>query len=187
MDLNSQIIKVMTTEIPNLIIVAGDGRNSGKTSMCRRIIRESGAAGISAIKISMHFHEPGDGVILISENKEFAIYEETNSGTGKDSSEMLLAGASKVYYIQVTDGSADDAFRKVLTYIPSGKPIICESQSLINHVEPGVFIIMVSEDNSGRKDISEIRRHVHFEFTLSSLKTMATLPFHWTGRKWVMT
>jgi hypothetical protein len=183
--LNSQIKKVMTTRIPNLIIVAGDGRNSGKTSMCRKIIMESGTPGISAIKISPHFHDAGEGLVLISENEEFAIYEETNSGTGKDSSEMLRAGAGKVYYLQVTDGSTASAFRKVLNYIPSGNPIICESPSLINHFEPGIFIIMVSEDDSGRKDISEMKKHVHFEFTLSRLNEMTALPFHWTGRKWI--
>ena len=175
----------MTTKIPNLIIVAGDGRNSGKTSMCRRIIRESGATGISAIKISPHFHDPGEGLVQISENEEFALYEETNSKTGKDSSEMLRAGAEKVYYIQVTDGSTASAFRKVLSYIPSGNPIICESPSLIRHFEPGVFIIMVSEDESLRKDISEMKKHAHIEFTLTRLNSTTTLPFRWTGKKWV--
>jgi hypothetical protein len=177
----------MTTKIPNLIIIAGNGRNSGKTSMCRRIIKESGTSGISAIKISQHFHDPGEGVLLISENKDFAIFEETNRGTGKDSAEMLRAGAGKVYFIQVTDGSAGSAFREVLSLIPSGKPIICESPSLINHYEPGIFIIMVSDDESGRKDISEMKKHVHIEFTLERLNSTATLPFHWNGDEWVKT
>lgn len=175
----------MTTKIPNLIIVAGDGRNSGKTTMCRRIIMQSGSPVISAIKISPHFHDPGEGVVLISENKEFAIYEETSTSTGKDSSEMLRAGAGKVYFIQVNDGSAASAFRKALSYIPQGTPIICESPSLIEHFEPGVFIIMISEDNSGRKDMSEMKKHDHIEFTLASLIKTTALPFRWTGSKWI--
>jgi hypothetical protein len=175
----------MITKMPNLVIVAGDGRNSGKTSMCRKIITESGTSAISAIKISPHFHAPGEGLVLISENEEFAVYEETNSCTGKDSSEMLRAGAEKVYYLQVTDGSTASAFKKVLSYIPSGSPIICESPSLIRHFEPGVFIIMVSEDKSGRKDISEMKKHVHFEFTLSRLNETTILPFRWAESKWV--
>jgi len=175
----------MSVKIPNLIIVAGDGRNSGKTSMCRRIIRESGAPAISAVKICHHFHDPGNGVVLVSENEKFTIYEETNRDTGKDSSEMLQAGADKVFYIQVTDGSTEIAFRKVLDLLPPGKPIICESQSLINHFEPGIFIIMVSEDDSGRKDISGIRKYVHLEFSHTRLNATATLPFCWTGNEWV--
>jgi hypothetical protein len=175
----------MTTKIPNLIIVAGDGRNSGKTSMCRRIIRESGATGISAIKISPHFHEPGDGLLIISEKEGFALFEEKNRSTEKDSSVMLRAGAGKVYYMQVKDDSAAVAFSEVLKFIPPGGPIICESPSLIRHYEPGIFIIMISEDETGRKDISEMKKHAHIEFTLTRLNATTTLPFRWTGSKWV--
>jgi hypothetical protein len=181
--MKSQINKNL--KLPNLIIVAGDGRNSGKTSMCRKIIRESGVAGMIAIKISPHFHKNGDGLMPISESEGFTIYEETNRGTGKDSSEMLRAGAGKVYYIQVTDEFAAQAFGKVLNYIPAGNPIICESPSLIKHYEPGIFIIMISDVGTGRKDISEMMKNDHLEFTLDGLKEMINLPFRWTGKEWI--
>jgi hypothetical protein len=174
----------MTRKIPNLIIVAGDGRNSGKTSMCARIIMGSGVSVITAIKISPHFHEPSDGLKLLTEGKGFAIYEETNRETQKDSSVILRAGAKKVYYIQATDESTEVAFSGVLKFIPAGNPIICESPSLIRHFEPGVFIIMVSEEKQGRKDISEMKKHFHLEFTIAALKQTITLPFRWTGKEW---
>lgn len=176
----------MTLKLPNLIIVAGDGRNSGKTSMCRRIIKESGADKLKAVKISPHFHEQGKGVNLISENEGFLIYEETNRGTGKDSAEMLNAGAEKVYFIQTGERFVAEAFKEVLKYIPSGDPIVCESPSLIKHFEPGVFVIMVSEDAEGRKDISELKKHLHIEFSLPRLNETIQLPFVWTGREWII-
>jgi hypothetical protein len=176
----------MTRNIPNLIIVAGDGRNSGKTRMCRRIITESGVQGLTAIKISPHFHEPGEGLILISEEEGFALYEETNRAAGKDSSEMLRVGAHKVYYIQTNDGSTDRAFTEALSHILPEDPIVCESPSLIRHFEPGVFIIMVSEDETGRKDISEIKKHPHLEYTISRLNETDILPFRWKGNKWIL-
>ena len=174
----------MTRKIPNLIIVAGDGRNSGKTTMCCRIIRESVAYGVTAVKISQHIHEPTEGLDLLFKNEGFAIYAESNKGTGKDSSAMLRDGAGKVYYIQVADESAAPAFEKVMSYIPAGDPVVCESPYLIRHFEPGVFIIMVSPDGKGRKDISEMKKHVHVEFTLTRLHETISLPFKWTGHEW---
>jgi hypothetical protein len=177
---------IMTKKLPNLLIVAGDGRDSGKTSMCRRIIMESGVEGIYAIKMSPHFHELGDGLLLISEKEGFALFEETNRNTGKDSSEMLRAGAGKAFYIQAKDESITGAFNEALKYIPKGAPIICESPSLIEHFEPGIFIIMISENNSGRKAISEMKKHDHLEFTFTLLNNTIKLPFRWTRTSWVL-
>jgi hypothetical protein len=176
----------MTRKLPNLIIVAGDGRNSGKTTMCSRIIRESGTTGLKAIKISPHSHSQGEGMHLISENEGYMIYEETSRITGKDSSEMLRAGAEKVYYIQAGDSFAAGAFEEVLRIIPEGDPIVCESPSLIKHFEPGVFIIMISGEHEGRKDITEMKKHDHLTFSLSLLEKTTTLPFRWSGKSWVM-
>jgi dephospho-CoA kinase len=177
----------MTRKIPNLIIVAGNGRNSGKTTMCRRIIMESGVAGITAVKISHHFHEETEGLVLLSEKEGFSIYEETNRGNGKDSSEMLRCGAAKAYLIKVTDELTEEAFAEVLRYIQSDGPVICESPSLIRYFEPGVLIIMVSPDGESRKDISEMKKHPHIEFTLKILSETDTLPIRWAGNKWICT
>jgi hypothetical protein len=174
----------MTRKIPNLIIVAGDGRNAGKTTMCCRIIREFEIPGLVAIKISQHFHEPSEGLVLLAEQKGFAVYQETSLLTGKDSSEMLRCGASKVFYIQAEDKVVTAAVEEILTRFPAGSPVICESPSLISYYDPGVFIIMVSDNDSNRKDISGMKKNVHVEFSLEELKKVARLPFSWTGTEW---
>jgi hypothetical protein len=184
--LKSQINKVITRKLPNLIIVAGDGRNSGKTGMCCKIISESNADRLKGIKISPHFHQPGEGMYLISEDEGYLIYEELSRVTGKDSAEMLRAGAEKVYYIQTKDRFLARAFEEVLRIIPEGDPIVCESPALINHFDPGVFIIMVSDEQDGRKDITEMKKHEHLEFSLSALGKAAILPFSWSGKKWIL-
>ena len=81
---------------PNLLLIAGTGTRSGKTSMACKIIEQFPDLEITAIKISPHFHETTTGLISKSEKKGYSIYEETNRGTLKDTSRMLHSGAHKL-------------------------------------------------------------------------------------------
>lgn len=115
----------------------------------------------------------------------YSIYEETNSQTGKDTSRMLRSGALKVYYIQVHDGSnLFNAFTELVTKIPVKSPIICESPSLANYVEPGIFAIMINDNTAYPKDITEIRKVEHIEMKLENMIETGTLPFTFLDGIW---
>jgi hypothetical protein len=129
----------------NLLIIAGTGNKSGKTTMACRIIESFPDLHITAIKITPHFHVPTDGLLAITESERISIYEETNRNSIKDTSRMLRAGARKVYFAKVCDDTLFDSFRKIIELIPAGTPLICESPALRNFVEPGAFIIMTSD------------------------------------------
>ena len=73
------------------------------------------------------------------ENPGYAIYEETNRELSKDTSRMLRAGASRVFFAKVTDNSLFEAFNEILNLIPEDSPVICESPALRNFIEPGLF------------------------------------------------
>jgi uridine kinase len=81
--------------IPNLLLIAGTGTRSGKTSMACRIIEQFSDLKITAIKISPHIHERTDGLIPKTEKKGYSVYEETNSNTSKDTSRMLNSGLTE--------------------------------------------------------------------------------------------
>ena len=99
---------------PNLLLIAGTGTKSGKTSLACKIIKQFRDLNITAIKISPHFHETTEGLISKSENKGYAIYEETNRETSKDTSRMLNAGAEKVYFAKVWDDQLFEVFKKIM-------------------------------------------------------------------------
>ena len=168
----------------NLLLVAGPGRNSGKTTIICKIIEQFRHIGITSVKISPHFHTPSYGLIHISGKPGYEIYEETNSDTSKDSSRMLRSGAEKVYYIQTFEEGLNEAFSDFYAKTASGKPIICESPSLINYVEPGLFIIMISPAGSNMKDIENRRRFPHLEYTYEEIMETATLPMDFVDGKW---
>ncbi len=65
-------------KIQNLLLVAGTGTKSGKTSLACRIITQFRDLGITAVKITPHFHETTPGLLARYEEQGFAIYEETD-------------------------------------------------------------------------------------------------------------
>lgn len=171
----------------NLFLIAGTGRNTGKTTMVCRVTRQFSHLDIISIKISPHFHEPSRGLNELSRGKGYIIYEETDHHSEKDTSRMLQCGAKRVFYVQVAEGHLDESFNELLKYIPSESPVVCESPALIRYVEPGVFVIMMSEENNGRKDISEMIKAPHSEYRLAALRLLSELPFDFKKGKWTKT
>jgi hypothetical protein len=171
--------------IPNLLLIAGTGNKSGKTTLACRIIEQFCKKGIIAVKITPHFHENTRGLIALQEKKGYSIYEETDSGTNKDTSRMLKAGAARVFFVKVTDDNLLPAFSEIMAYIPDGTPIVCESPALRHFVYPGIFIIMKSDEAFNNKDISKLLDLPHLMFHLEDIRRIAILPFNFIEGNWV--
>jgi len=171
-------------KIPNLLLIAGTGTKSGKTSLACKIIEQFSNLDITSIKISPHFHETTEGLISKSEKKGYSIYEESNRDTTKDTSRMLSSGAYKVFFAKVWDDQLPDVFLEIFKDLPSDIPIICESPALRNFIEPGVFIIMTSNTVNKHKDISHLRILPHVMFKLEELKNIESLPIGFKDGKW---
>jgi len=138
--------------LPNLLIISGNGRDSGKTSLACEIIKKFSSRSIIAIKICPHFYPEDGGLNVVFKDTNFTIAEEKNTTSGKDSSRMLEAGADKVYFIQVKDDQLENAFAKLMTLINPKSLLICESGWLRSMVKPGVFIMA---NHEGREDLKE--------------------------------
>jgi hypothetical protein len=170
--------------VPNLLLIAGTGTKSGKTTIACRIIEQFRNLNITAIKISPHFHETTPGLNVIYKEDRYAIYEETNSNSTKDTSRMLNSGALKVYFAKVFDDRLLFVFNKIQNLIPEGTPIICESPSLRNFIEPGVFIIMNSETLNKRKNVSHFLALPHLRFELEKLPELSSIPIEYENGRW---
>jgi hypothetical protein len=170
--------------IPNLLLIAGTGTKSGKTSMVCKIIEQFSNLKITAIKISPHFHETTRGLIPICEDKGYSIYEETDNGTSKDTSRMLRAGAAKVYFSKVWDEQLLTVFNKIMEQVPTGGPIICESPALRNFAEPGVFIIMASDLIHKYKNMNQLKALPHLLIKLEELDRSESVPVAFDDGRW---
>ncbi len=141
-------------DFPNLLLIAGTGRNVGKTSFAERTIRKlSIQHEIIAIKISKHYHD--------HELQSLKISKEENPETGKDSSRFLNAGAKEVYYIQAKDNNLPELANSFLNQLPRHIPIIVESGGIIDHIEPGLFILIQSSRHNSTKETAHYKERAH--------------------------
>jgi molybdopterin-guanine dinucleotide biosynthesis protein A len=145
--------------ISNLLMIAGTGRNVGKTTFaCNLISHFSKNQNVTAIKISPHLHQQADGQKVIASEADFQIIEETKPSENTDSSRMLNAGASKVYYLQTHDRNIKAPFDILLDLIPKGQPVICESGALVNHAKPGLFLLIKKKGQTAfKKGLDQLR------------------------------
>jgi hypothetical protein len=155
-------------EFSKLLIVAGTGRKSGKTFLVCSILNQFQELKPIGIKISPHFHDPTPGLVLLHKAKDYNIFREDSESGSKDSSRMLISGASSAYYIQVHDNYAGEAFSWLIDYLRTERPIICESPALRRYVVPGVFIITDSEQITIRKDLGDLYDNADATFMLGS-------------------
>lgn len=137
----------------NIILIAGSGRNIGKTTLICKIIRAAKKQEIVAIKVTPHFHEATPGLIEIDKGNGWIISEETNSSTQKDSSLFLKNGANKSYFIQIEEDNLDDAFVAIKKYLQKDKIIIIESAALHKIIEPALFIFVLPDGKIIEKEI----------------------------------
>lgn len=92
---------------------------------------------------------------------DYIIYREFSRNSGKDSSRMLKAGASAVYFIESDDNHLAEAFRKLLPVIGS-QPVICESASLAKFITPGILIFIENRLLPTESKNANLRRKADF-------------------------
>lgn len=132
----------------NMVIVGGAGRNVGKTEfVCRLIQKFSGAMDIFGLKVSSIYPDEqifhGDHS---QDNEKNCLFEETRTAGTKDTSRMLRAGARRVFYLRSDDRSIASAFAEFRKKLPRDAVVICESNSLMDIVRPGLFLVVKSVD-----------------------------------------
>jgi len=81
----------------------------------------------------------------------FCITEETNRTSGKDTSRLLAAGAGRVFWIRVLKEHLVDGITALLEAIDPEAVSICESNSLRQIVEPGLFLMVRKKDSNAWK------------------------------------
>lgn len=148
----------MTLNSKNIFLVSGSGRNVGKTSFICRVIACNSSRELVAIKITPHFHEPTIGLIPVAIAENYRIFQETDRTSAKDSSLFLLAGAEKVFYIQVTDVHLEEAFEMMSIHISYEKPVVVESASLRKILVPELYFFIRRNNDEMKTSAAEMQK-----------------------------
>lgn len=145
--------------VPEMIMIGGNSRNSGKTTMaCNCISKLSASHEVVGLKVTSV--RPGEEDLHGKHNEDFsagfAIFEELNPDSNKDTSKMLKAGAAHVYYIRAEENFTKQAILYFLSTYVNKQLIVCESRSLSEIVTPGMFLVMMKLNIDGQdKDMSK--------------------------------
>lgn len=151
----------------HLLIIGGDSRNIGKTTLALKIIESINSSHpITGLKVSSirkgenNFH---GNHFLLDDSHDFIISKEDNSLPTKDTSRMLKSGAKAAFFIQSKEEFILSSFLQFKKQFYTSGPIICESRSLRLSVKPGLFIFLTGTLNR-KNDIHqylEMADYVH--------------------------
>ena len=139
-----------------LILIGSTGRNSGKTFLASELIRRFNGETVTVLKItgieSRNGPCPrgGQGCGACAIAGDFCLDEEFSGDGTKDTSLLLAAGAKRVFWLRCLRAALDRGFAAFLERSGGTGPIICESNSLREVVNPAFFVMI---RNSGRKNV----------------------------------
>ena len=157
---------------PNLLLVCGSGRDTGKTLLACGIIQKfSPRLPVAAIKISMHRHQHGEepGMLLAGESPGYRIWNDT-SRSSKDSGRFLSAGACLSLYIETTDPYLEEAFLHAVRLIPAGSMVVCESGGLVHVVQPALMIFVMGKEGPIDPEKAELRSRANLVVDLEEIQ-----------------
>jgi len=153
---------------PNILLVTGNGKNVGKTTLSCALIEHFKDQKIIGVKISPHFHDFDPEVEdVLYQTDDIIIIEEHRINTGKDSSKLKTAGAYRVFFVMVLDYNLQEAFDKLIEFAGTEYPMIIESAALRNIIKPSVFLLLTHIDRPKPKSsIKHLLDYVDHKVTL---------------------
>src|SRR3981081_1630988 len=128
----------------SLVVVGGNSRNFGKTSVVAGLIEALPHYNWTAMKITQHGHgicsavgEPCD--CAVEYDHPYAITEETGPG-GTDSARFLTAGARRSFWLRTAVGQLGNAVSVIREIVDSSENTIVESNSIMQFWRPDLYL-----------------------------------------------
>lgn len=143
-----------------ILMIGSAGRNAGKTLLaCDLIRRHAPAQPIVAVKVTTIKEETGacprggNGCGVCGEFQgQFSLTQVHDRPPNKDTTRLLDAGASKVFWLRVRDEYLEEGVRETLNQIPDNQPSLWESNSARRVLQPAVFLVLREKGNDRVKD-----------------------------------
>ena len=125
-----------------IVVVGGHSRNIGKTSVVCALIAALPERHWTAIKITQCKHEQSGKFACDCEltGQTIAISEERDTTAVTDSSRYLAAGAARSLWVRTQRGQLAEAMGCIRTEIDCAENIIFESNSVLEFLEPDLYI-----------------------------------------------
>ncbi len=143
-----------------IVVVGGQARKIGKTSVMAGLIRGLSSFAWTAVKITQHSHGTGglqSEVYGAGIEEDYLLTEEQTAEGRGDTSRYLAAGARRSLWLRVRRGALQKAVPALLGALASDRLVMIESNSILNFLKPGLYLFVV---DSGVRDFKPSARKV---------------------------
>jgi hypothetical protein len=144
-------------EINEVILIAGSGRNVGKTTLACLIVEAlSVERKVTAVKISKHVHSLTEKQRVIVDIPGLLIAEELDHDSTKDSSRYLQSGACRSLFIQ----AQEEQYSLLANWLKENLEgtVVCETGYLGNFLTPTKAFFVEGFEN---------QKIIHWKFPFS--------------------
>ncbi len=130
-----------------ILVVGGNARKCGKTSLAVAIMHSFPDAHWVAVKISSHVHGGcpihGASCACGTNVHTFAFNEERKSIGGTDTSRFLAAGATRALWLQVKPGRLADAWPRLCSELEGASHVILESNTAASFLRTFLYLVVL--------------------------------------------
>jgi len=118
-----------------IVVVGGQSRNVGKTSLVANLIKAVSERRWTAVKITQHEH-------VVPPEVSYAIREERDATGDADTARYLRAGARRALLLTARPGCLGDAIPALRREL-GADDVILESNSVLEFLEPDVYLAVL--------------------------------------------
>jgi len=134
-------------------VVGGHARGVGKTALVVDVIRAFPGVAWTAVKITEHPHGARlEQNVSGSGPPEGILEEEFSPEPRTDTSRYLAAGARRSFWLRVRPGRLAEAMPLLHRALESAESVILESNSVLEHIHPGLFVMVLDPAAEEFKD-----------------------------------
>lgn len=127
-----------------VVVVGGNTRNIGKTSVAAGLIARLPEFRWTAFKITQFGHGfcTADGKPCACQTEEacVAVNLERDAGSGTDTSRFVAAGAERTFWVRTRMGRLGEAMPRVRAELAAAENAIFESNSVLEFLEPDLYL-----------------------------------------------
>lgn len=130
-----------------VVVVGGNSRNIGKTSVVAALIARLPELRWTAFKITQYGHgfctADGKPCQCQTEDSCVSVTAEHNPASGTDTSRFLAAGAARSIWVRTRIGMLAEAMPRIREELAAGENAILESNSVLDFLDPDLYLTVL--------------------------------------------
>jgi len=130
-----------------IVVVGGQSRNLGKTSVVAAIIAALPNLNWTALKLTQFGHGrcslDGKPCHCATDDHCFAVSEEKDPAGRSDTSRFLAAGARRSFWVRTEQGRLHEALPAIQRRLAEAENSILESNSILQFLHPDLYITVL--------------------------------------------